>query len=129
MKTIFIQSYWFWVISKIILIILLLISTLSILGAGRLRAEEFALNLLGLIEAILLIITLFQDFSSNSNLNILKIITGILLTLFGIGLFIVLLTISKGGQSDLYFLGFPFAIWMILIGVFDLLRINKTSAN
>jgi len=113
------------VISKIILVILLLISTLSILGLGRLSTLEASVNLIGLIEAILLIFTIFHDFSSDSKFNSLKIITGALVLLSGIALFIALLTVSEGSQSDAYIVGYPFSIWMIAIGVFDLLRIVK----
>ena len=128
MKTFYKQTYWFWVISKIIFILLLLISCLSILSAGKLRTPEFAVNFAGLLEAILLGITLVHDFSK-SNFKYLKIITGSVLIVFGIGLFLVLITASKGTLNDASFLGYPFLIWMILIGIFDLLRIEKTTTN
>lgn len=123
------KYYWFWIISKIIVIIILLISTISILGFERLKTDEILINTLGLIEAFLLLITLAEDFSSNSKFKILKIITGIIMTVFGIGLIIILLTVSKGSQSEFYILGYPFGLWMILIGIFDILRIKKTTAN
>lgn len=125
MKKIFTNSYWLWVISKIILIVLLLVSTLSMFGLERLKTDELLICLLGLAEAVLLIITLFNDFSSTPKYQMVKMIAGGILVLLGIGLFVTLLTVSKGSRSDLYFLGFPFSIWMILIGIFDLLRIEK----
>lgn len=125
MKNMFTNSYWFWVISKLLLIVLLLVSTISMLGLERLKTDELLMNLLGLIVAILLIITLFNDFSSTSKFGIVKMIAGGLLFLLGIGLFVLLFTVSEGSRSNLYFLGFPFAIWMILIGIFDLLNIEK----
>lgn len=117
------QSYFFWVISKVVLTILLLMSTLSILAAGRLSFDELVVNLLILLEAILLGITVFQDFSNKP--NNLKIITGTILILFGTGLFIFLLTVSEGSQSSIYILGYPLSIWMALIGIFEVLKIKK----
>lgn len=117
------QSYFFWVISKVVLTILLLMSTLSILAAGRLSFDEPVVNLLILLEAILLGITVFQDFSNKP--NNLKIITGTILILFGTGLFIFLLTVSEGSQSSIYILGYPLSIWMALIGIFEVLKIKK----
>ena len=129
MKSIFLSTYWFWIVFKIILAILLLISTISILGSERLKIDELIANVLGLIEAILLVFTLFYDFSSRSDGAVLKIISGALLILFGIGLFLILLTISEGSQGDLYLLGFPFAIGLILVGLFDLSRVRKPGSN
>jgi hypothetical protein len=110
LKILYIESYWFWVVSKIIMSILLLLSTLSLLGASGLRPHEFLINFIGFIEGVLLIATLFQDFSSNPKFGILKIITGILMILFGIGILIALLTVSEGSRSDAYILGYPFSI-------------------
>jgi uncharacterized membrane protein len=129
MKDFFRQSYWFWVISKVIFVVMLFISVLSILGAGQLGAEETAINLLALVEALLLTVTLFGDFSATAKFGILKIITGVLLIVFGIGLLVVLLTVGKGSQSSVYMLGFPFAAWMVLMGLFDVFRVKKNIGN
>lgn len=128
MKKIYQETYWFWIVSKLILMLLLLISTLSILSAGKLRTAELTVNFIGLLEAILLGITFAHDFTK-TNLKYLKIVTGIVLILAGIALFIVLMTVSKGSRSDFYFLGYPLAIWMILIGLFDVLRIKKLAKD
>lgn len=127
MKEFYLQTYWLWVVSKIILSLLLLISALSIIAEGGLQPLELLVNTLGVIEGILLLVTLLHDFSSNPdfNLNILKTITGFTLSLFGLALAIVLLSISKGSQSEFYSLGFPLAGWMLLVGIFDLHRINR----
>lgn len=129
MKSIFLPTYWFWIVSKIVIATLLLISSISILGSERLKIDELIANVLGLTEAILLVFTLFYDFSSGSDGRVLKIISGALLILFGIGLFLILLNISEGSQGDFYLLGFPFAIWLILVGFFDLSRVRKPSSN
>lgn len=125
MKKAFIQSYWLWITSKIILVIMVLISAINILGMKRLTTDEVLVNTVCLIEALLLIVTLVDDFSPIPKFKTLKIVTGIILLLLGIGLFVVLLTISKGGRSDIYFLGFPLAIWIMLIGLFEMYRIPK----
>lgn len=95
----------------------------------RLKTDELLINTVGLIEAVLLIITLFYDFSSGSKSEILKILTGSILIVFGIGLFVILLTVLKDERSSIYFLGYPFAIWMIMIGIFEVLRIQKPNTK
>lgn len=128
MSSFFIKHYWFWVVSKIILTIILLISTITIIVFERLKTDEKLFNSLVLIEAILLLVTSVVDFTSTLKFRILKIITGIILVIFGVGLIIILLSISKISQSDLYVLGYPFGLWLILIGIFDILRIKKPIA-
>ena len=128
-RHIFTQSYWFWVISKIILILILLTGTISILGLGKLRSEEIIINTFGLVEAILLLITLVADFSASLRFKGIKVLTGVVLIVFGLGLIITLLIIAKGSQSDFYMLGYPFGFWMMLIGLFDLLNIKRTKPS
>lgn len=123
------KHYWFWVVSKIIFIIILSISAISILGFERLKTDEILINTLGIVEAVLLLITLAEDFSTTLKFKILKIITGIIMIIFGIGIIIILFTIPKGSQSEFYILGYPFGLWMILIGIFDILRIEKVTVN
>ena len=115
MKNFYTQSFWFWVTSKIIFILLLLISILSILGEsnGRMGGAELGVNFLAFVEAILLIITVIQDFTAKG--SFIKVISGALMMLFGMALFGVLLTVSKGGQSGIYAFGYPVSLWMILI--------------
>jgi len=123
----YLKSYWFWVISKIILVVLLLISTLSLLGLGDLRTEELWTNLIGLFEAVLLGIILIQEFLIKSKPKFLRTIAGIILILFGIGLLVALIYVSEGSRSNFYILGYPFAIWMILTGIFDTMRIERVD--
>ncbi|HUH25622.1 MAG TPA: hypothetical protein VLY87_03280 [Flavobacterium sp.] len=127
MKEFYLKSYWFWLLSKSILIIMLLLSTLNILGEGNLNTTEFSVNLLGLIEAFLLMATLSQDYFFLKKFYFLKTIAGGILILAGIALFIFLFTVSEGSQSAYYLLGYPLAVWLILIGIFDLLRIKKAT--
>ena len=127
MKKFYFRSYWFWLLSKSILIIMLLLSTLNTLGEGSLKTSELAVNLLGLIEAFLLMATLSQDYFFLKKFYFLKTIAGGILILSGIALFIFLLTISEGSQSAYYLLGYPFSIWLILIGLFDLMQIKKAT--
>ena len=84
---------------------------------------ELGVNFLAFVEAILLIITVIQDFTAKG--SFIKVISGALMMLFGMALFGVLLTVSKGGQSGIYAFGYPVSLWMILIGLFDLLRIKR----
>lgn len=127
MKKFYLKSYWFWLLSKSIFIIMLLLSTLNILGEGNLKTPELIVNLLGLIEAFLLMATLSQDFFFLKKFYFLKTIAGSFLILSGMALIIYLSTVSEDSQSTYYLLGFPFGIWLILIGFFDLLRIQKAT--
>lgn len=127
MKNFFKQTYWFWIVSKIIFALIILISTLSVISTERLKPIELAVNLSCLALAILLIITFFNDFSTSTSAGFLKTISGILMILFGLALITILITISKGSQSDFYFLGYPFALWIGLIGIFEISKVKRKN--
>lgn len=127
MKKFYLNSYWFWLLSKSILIILLLLGTLDKLGTGGLDDFELTVNIVGLIEAFLLMATLSQDYYFLKKFFFLKIIAGSILILFGIGLFTYLLTVSEGSENAFYFLYYPLALWMIFTGGFDLLQVRKPT--
>ncbi|MBS3913372.1 MAG: hypothetical protein KG003_02645 [Bacteroidetes bacterium] len=127
MKTFFAKTFLFWVTSKILLILITGLSTYSILSSGGLRTEELVVNLLVLLELVILVITITQDLTIKSNYNFLKIISGILLIVSAIAFFIVLLRISGRHRSDLYYWGYPFVLWIFLIGIFELLRVRRNN--
>jgi hypothetical protein len=124
MRDFFKKTYWLWVTFKIILILILLIESIHLLSSRQLNAQETFVNSLGLIEGILLIITLIHDFSTIT-LKYLKIVTGSLLIIGGITMFFVLSGVSKGSEAPLFFLGYIMAIIIIMIGVFDLYYLDK----
>lgn len=90
---------------------------------------ELTINLTILFTSILLIVTLFHDFSSHLKLNVLKTITGCLLIILGIALFIFLLNVPKNSRSSIYYWGFLLSIWTVLTGIFDLSKISRNTIS
>ncbi len=125
-KSFFENSFLFWQISRIVFAILASISVLSILSIGGLRPNELLVNLISLVEVILLLVISLQEIFTKSSNKLIRLIAGIILAVSGIIIFVVLLSVSKGSRSPFYFLGFPFAVWMFLIGIFDSFNIQKT---
>ena len=125
-KSFFENNFLFFQISRIIFTILATISVLSIFSIGGLRTNELLVNLIALVEVVLLLIITIQEVFTKSSSNIVRFIAGVLLAVSGIIIFVVLLSVSEGSRSTFYFLGFPFAIWMLLIGIFDALKIQKS---
>lgn len=128
-KRFYVEFYTFWLVSKIVLIVLFLLASLSLILEGGLRTNEFLYNFIILIEALLLGVSLISDFDLKINFNILKKIAGFLLTLFGLFLLIFLITLSNGSRSEYFMLGYPFSIWIIMIGIFEFLNIKKENES
>ena len=125
MKSIYLETNLFWVASKFIFTFLLIIFPGYVLLQGGLRTEELLYNFILFLEGILLAITLKDSFSLTSDLSNLRKFSGSVLVLFGIGLIIFLYTLSKGSRSDYYELGFLLALWILLLGIYDVLGIKK----
>jgi hypothetical protein len=126
-KKFFTESFNFWLISRIILSLILIISSSILILEGGLRTSEIYWNLIGLIEGFILIIITIIEFTTKSELKIIKVIAGVILILFGLILFAVLLNVSEGAQSDLYPLGYLLSICIILIGIFEIMNLKKLS--
>ena len=80
-------------------------------------------------EGIILAITLKEVFVKNADLSGLRKLSGGILMLFGLGLMIFLLTLSKGSRNDLYGLGLFLSLWMFLAGIYDILGVKKEEEN
>lgn len=124
-KKFYTETYFFWMVSKILIVLLTLISSFSLISNGDLRASEFLYNFLIFLEGIFLGITLLDDFSFNVNVLILKKIAGSFLVLFGVFLLIFLITLSNGSKSEYFIFGFPLSIWFIMVGAFLFLNIKR----
>ena len=124
LKSFFQSSYWFWVIIKMIIIVLLLVSAVGLLSEGGLRPTELLVNWVAVIEALLLLVSLFHDFGS-ARLPWLKIIVGFIMFAGGVALLVTLLGLPEGERSEAYALGFPLTILMIMTGLFDMLNLNR----
>lgn len=125
MKSIYLETNLFWVASKFIFTFLLIIFPGYVLMQGGLQTEELLYNFILFLEGILLAITLKDSFSLTSDLSNLRKLSGSVLVLFGIGLIIFLSTLSKGSRNDYYELGFLLALWILLLGIYDVLGIKK----
>lgn len=123
-KSFFQSTYWLWVIAKMLIILLLFVSSISLLMEGNLRSDELAINWLAVIEGILLTISLAHDFGS-TRLGWLKIITGTILFVGGVALMVTLFGLEEGERSEAYAIGFPLTLLMIFTGLFDVLRLEK----
>ena len=127
MKKIYRKSYWFWIISKFVVAIFILITILISFIQENLEGMDLAVNIFFLIISLLLVITLFP--SLTSNISAIRSVTGGSLILFGLTFLVIILIGSNDTLKDLYLFSFIFCFWIIMIGFFDVLRINKTTAN
>lgn len=127
MKNLFTQSFWLWVVSKMLFIVVVFIAVVGVMGEsnGRLSGLELGANMLLMVQAILMVITVVHDLSGKANL--LKVVSGVLMIIIGLSILVVLLTVSKGGRSEVYFFGFPFTAWIVMIGIFDAMKIKRAT--
>lgn len=125
MKAFYTRTYLFWVISKIILSVILLFSAIIIMLEGGLQTEEKIVNVFALIEGALLLITLVKDFKPRTSMSLFKVICGGIMGSMAMGLLIVLLTVSEGARSSAYIFGYPMALWMLGVGIFDMLQVKR----
>jgi hypothetical protein len=129
MKKMYLDSNLFWIASKFIFIFFLIFFPGYVLLLGGLNTEEFFYTLFLFFEGIILAITLKEVFVKNADLSGLRKLSGGILILFGIGLMIFLLTLSKGSRNDLYGMGLFLSLWMFLTGIYDVLGVKKEEEN
>lgn len=129
MKKLFSDSNLFWLASKFIFTFFLIFFPGYVLLLGGLNTGEFFYTLFLFFEGIILAITLKEVFVKNTDLSGLRKLSGGVLLLFGLGLMIFLLTLSKGSRNDLYGLGLFLSLWMFLAGIYDILGVKKEEEN
>jgi len=129
MKKLFLDSNLFWLVSKFIFTFFLIFFPGYVLLLGGLNIEELFYTLFLFFEGIILAITLKEVFVKNADLSGLRKLSGGILMLFGLGLMIFLLTLSKGSRNDLYGLGLFLSLWMFLTGIYDILGVKKEEEN
>lgn len=125
MKKLFSDSNLFWLASKFIFTFFLIFFPGYVLLLGGLNTGEFFYTLFLFFEGIILAITLKEVFVKNTDLSGLRKLSGGVLLLFGIGLMIFLLTLSKGSRNDYYEMGLFLSLWLFLVGIYDVLGIKK----
>jgi len=129
MKKMYLDSNLFWLASKFIFTFLLIFFPGYVLLLGGLKIEELFYTLFLFFEGVILAITLKEVFVKNADLSGLRKLSGGILMLFGLGLMIFLLTLSKGSRNDLYGLGLFLSLWMFLAGIYDILGVKKEEEN
>lgn len=129
MKKIYLDSNLFWLASKFIFTFFLIFFPGYVLLLGGLNTEEFFYTLFLFFEGIILGITLKEVFVKNADLSGLRKLSGGILMLFGLGLLIFLLTLSKGSRNNLYGLGLFLSLWMFLTGIYDVLGVKREEEN
>ena len=121
----YLDSNLFWLASKFIFTFFLIFFPGYVLLLGGLNTGEFFYTLFLFFEGIILAITLKEVFVKNTDLSGLRKLSGGVLLLFGIGLMIFLLTLSKGSRNDYYEMGLFLSLWLFLVGIYDVLGIKK----
>lgn len=129
MKKMYLDSNLFWLASKFIFTFLLIFFPGYVLLLGGVKIEELFYTLFLFFEGVILAITLKEVFVKNADLSGLRKLSGGILMLFGLGLMIFLLTLSKGSRNDLYGLGLFLSLWMFLAGIYDILGVKKEEEN
>lgn len=129
MKKLFLDSNLFWLASKFIFTFFLIFFPGYVLLLGGLNTEEFFYTMFLFFEGIILAITLKEVFVKNADLSGLRKLSGSILMLFGLGLMIFLLTLSKGSRNGYYEMGLFLSLWMFLTGIYDILGVKKEEEN
>jgi uncharacterized membrane protein len=125
MRSFFYSSYYFWVVSRAVLILLGLISLVSIFSMGRLNNIELLVNFSFIIYLIFHAIIFIREISKANQSRVLKIITGIYSIVVGLGIIIVITLFGSNKSSGNDLIAFIFSSWIVLLGLFDFVILNK----
>jgi len=117
------STYYFWLTSRIIFILLFLISFFSIISEGNLKKPEILFNGAIAIYIVLLTVIAYNEISKSQSSAVLKIIVGLFSILFGLFL-IGMLLFYQGATSSggLKILGLTLGFWFFTLGVKDVIR-------
>jgi len=128
MRSFFNTTYYFWVVWRAVLIVLGMISLISIISIGDLTSLEKLVNFSFFIYLILLTIIFVKEVRKAEQNRVIKIIAGIYSILAGIGIITALSYVGSNKSPAMGFVGMIFSIWLLLLGVFDLLIMRKEEA-
>jgi len=116
------STYYFWVVSKIIFILVGTISVLQILTTERLGKTEFLINIFFLFYISLMAITSIKELRGIQSKSILNIIVGSLSLLTGLALMITFILLGNERLQVDIILALLFSLWIMLIGLSDLFK-------
>lgn len=120
MRSFYQSSHWFWVISRIGIVLMFVVSMVQIGNDGLMRGQDVSLvNGVSVLGITVLAVLATIEIARGKKPTWLRIIGGVFLVLFGLGLCIPLaLGMVPGGLALLLLL---FIIWFLLAGVRDFL--------
>jgi len=118
MKSFYKSTHWFWVISRILIVLMFIISMVQIGSDGLLRGQDALLvNGVSMVGTIVLATLAIIEIARGTKPTWLRIIGGLFMVLFGLGLCVLLASgMVRGGLVLLLFL---FIVWFLLAGVRD----------
>ena len=118
MKSFYQSTHWFWVISRIVIVLLFIISMVQIGSDGLLRGQyALVVNGVSMVGTIVLATLAIIEIARGTKPTWLRIIGGLFMVLFGLGLCVLMASgMVRGGLVLLLFL---FIVWFLLTGVRD----------
>lgn len=118
MRTFYTSSHWFWVISRILFVLMFGISIAQIMAEEPLRGgEEVFVNGVCVVGALVLAVLVIIELARGAKPAWLRIAGGTFLVLCGLGLLVVLaMGMVSGGLVLLLLL---FIAWFLLAGIRD----------
>ncbi len=118
MKSFYQSTHWFWVTSRIVIVLMFIISMVQIGSDGLLRGQDALLvNGVSMVGTIVLAILAIIEIARGTKPTWLRIIGGLFMVLFGLGLCVLMASgMVRGGLVLLLFL---FIVWFLLAGVRD----------
>lgn len=118
MRTFYTSSHWFWVISRILFVLMFGISIAQIMGEEPLRGgEEVFVNGVCVVGALVLAVLVIIELARGAKPAWLRIAGGTFLVLCGLGLLVVLAMGMVSGGLVLLLLFF--IAWFLLAGIRD----------
>ncbi len=115
-------TYYFWLVSKIIFIILGTISVLQILTTQQLPKTEFLINVAFVFYISLMTITTVKELRGIKSGTLLNTIVGALSVLIGLALLVTFILLGNERLQVDIVLALLFSFWIILIGLSDLFK-------
>lgn len=121
MKSFFLKSYYFWIVTRIIFCVALFISLIAIFQEARLSSMELIVNLVAVVYWIILLLIIIQQLAGAQRMQIMSYVVGVISMLIGIVLLILPFITTVISLPAIV----VFSLWMLALGVFDLLCIQK----
>ena len=118
MRTFYQSSHWFWVISRIVFVLMSLISITQIMSKGPLRhGDEVLANAACMLGTVVIAALAIIELVRGTKPAWLRIAGGVFMVLFGLGLTALLFSgLVRGGLVMLLML---FIVWFLLSGIRD----------